>query len=670
MEVATMPEVVCVYDQERNRIVDALRRAVASGATSADAAVQALREGITSLQDSQGAQPLRELNGEEKIVVEGAFRYLLDEYTRSAYTANAPVMQHRGEPPGAAPIMPRLLDLALSLCESNKTEAGLILLLFEDLLEGCSIADCGEAFTYMESKLAIIGRKDIFLRGKLIVLRTCTELLRRLSKCYDLVLSGRVHMFLANLFPLNDKSGANPTGAFNLSNITTFEDEQAAAGSLPESNGGKPLLDYNFYKSFWSLQKSFQIPSTVIQPGGWSQLVSTLNVVLNIFESQPLSAFDTSSHKDSSNHDLNFYDTKYLTSSKLMPLQLRDPNFRRHMLVQCCILFQYLKDPKNLKDQKEPVLNEKQMAEFNSVQARVHTLLEATPPHGADFLKAILHILDRENAWVAWKRAGCPEMERPPERAVRSAAQAASMRKRKLPPGGAGGVRMGNPELDRLWNISADNLAFLKTRAHTRLPDVVEFLQPMAEQLDPDAGIDEEYKLKNDRVYCWKALRLIARAQLPSFPAAAVEEDLEKVVPSIIATAQRANDATSPTAQQQQQQQTITNQDTQDHATPITSDKQPKAAESPSSIPAKRPLPEADTPITAAAAKVPSSNLKAATAQSPAAASSPQPASTQVVSPTAAAKQHAQLKTAAATPPASTPKEGGSEVQKRRRIQR
>ena len=29
--------------------------------------------------------------------------------------------------------------------------------------------------------------------------------------------------------------------------------------------------------------------------------------------------------------------------------------------------------------------------------------------------------------------------------------------------------------------------------------------------MDPAAGIEEEYKLKNDKAYCWKALRLMAK---------------------------------------------------------------------------------------------------------------------------------------------------------------
>lgn len=33
----------------------------------------------------------------------------------------------------------------------------------------------------------------------------------------------------------------------------------------------------------------------------------------------------------------------------------------------------------------------------------------------------------------------------------------------------------------------------------------------MLDQMDPEAGIEEEYKLKNDKTFTWKALRLMAK---------------------------------------------------------------------------------------------------------------------------------------------------------------
>lgn len=45
-------------------------------------------------------------------------------------------------------------------------------------------------------------------RGKgLVMLRMCNEMLRRLSKEKDTVFCGRILMFLANSFPLHERSG-------------------------------------------------------------------------------------------------------------------------------------------------------------------------------------------------------------------------------------------------------------------------------------------------------------------------------------------------------------------------------------------------------------------------------------------------------------------------------
>lgn len=46
--------------------------------------------------------------------------------------------------------------------------------------------------------------------------------------------------------------------------------------------------------------------------------------------------------KKISSEDTHYY-AKYLTNQKLLELQLSDSNFRRYVLVQFLILFQYLK---------------------------------------------------------------------------------------------------------------------------------------------------------------------------------------------------------------------------------------------------------------------------------------------------------------------------------------
>lgn len=72
-------------------------------------------------------------------------------------------------------------------------------------------ADCSDLFHYMEGCMAVFC-SDTFMRDmtpKLTLLRTCNMLARRLSKALDMQLCGRLLIFLARVYALNDKAGVN-----------------------------------------------------------------------------------------------------------------------------------------------------------------------------------------------------------------------------------------------------------------------------------------------------------------------------------------------------------------------------------------------------------------------------------------------------------------------------
>ncbi|KAJ0605152.1 putative THO complex, subunit THOC1 protein [Helianthus annuus] len=80
--------------------------------------------------------------------------------------------------------VPRLLDVVLYLCENEHIEGGMIFQLLEDLTEMSTMRNCEDVFGYIESKQDILGKPELFARGKLVMLRTCNQLLRRLSKVF------------------------------------------------------------------------------------------------------------------------------------------------------------------------------------------------------------------------------------------------------------------------------------------------------------------------------------------------------------------------------------------------------------------------------------------------------------------------------------------------------
>ncbi|KAK3150240.1 hypothetical protein QOZ80_3AG0230680 [Eleusine coracana subsp. coracana] len=489
---------------DRDRIIGVFRDALSSTEPPETFALQTVQEAIKPQKETV-------LVLEENQSLENALRTLLQELVSSAVQSGKKIMQYGNSMDSGESncLITRLLDIVLYLCERGHVEGGMVFQLLEDLTEMSTIKDCKNIFGYIESKQDVLGKQELFGRGKLVMLRTCNQLLRRLSKANDVVFCGRIIMFLAHFFPLSERSALNIKGVFNTSNATKYEKDATDGISV----------DFNFYKTLWSLQEHFSNPSlTAANLAKWQKFSSNLAVVLSTFEAQPLSDDDGKLNNFNEEEDAAF-NIKYLTSSKLMGLELKDPSFRRHILVQCLIFFDYLKAPgKN--DKEGPTGSMKE--EIKSCEEHVKKLLEIIPPKGKEFLKSIEHILEREKNWVWWKRDGCPAYEKHP---YENKSGQAGVRKRKPR------WRLGNKELSQLWRWAEQNPNALTNSESVRMPSIIEYWKPLAEDMDPSAGIEEEYHHKSNRVYCWKGLRFSARQDLELFSRFS-DYGIEGVVPS------------------------------------------------------------------------------------------------------------------------------------------
>ncbi|GMH30510.1 hypothetical protein Nepgr_032353 [Nepenthes gracilis] len=483
--------------------MDIVRRALSHPGPPESFALQTVQEAIKPQRQTK-------LVLDENQLLENILRSLLQELVSCARQSGEPIMQF-GQCIVDGQTMhgqiPRLLDIVLYLCEKEHVEGGMIFQLLEDLTEMSTMRNCKDVFGYIEGKQDILGKQELFARGKLVMLRTCNQLLRRLSKANDVVFCGRIIMFLAHFFPLSERSAVNIKGVFNTSNETKYERD------APEGIS----IDFNFYKTFWSLQEYFcNPPSITLAPSKWHKFTSSLTVVLSTFEAQPLS--EEEGNANNLEEEAAAFNIKYLTSSKLMGLELKDPSFRRHILVQFLILFDYLKAPgKSEKDVPSETMKE----EIGTCEARVKKLLEVTPPKGKEFLNSIEHILEREKNWVWWKRDGCPPFEKQPiEKKV-----AQDVVKKRRPR-----WRLGNKELSQLWKWADQNPNALTDPKRVQTPAITEYWKLLAEDMDDSAGIEAEYHHKNNKVYCWKGLRFSARQDLEGF-SRFTEYGIEGVVP-------------------------------------------------------------------------------------------------------------------------------------------
>ncbi|XP_033838820.1 THO complex subunit 1 [Periophthalmus magnuspinnatus] len=429
-----------------------------------------------------------------------------------------------------------LIDLSIDAVTEGICSATTPFLLLGDVLDCLPLDQCDRIFTFVEENVSTWKSNTFYTAGKNYLLRMCNDLLRRLSKSQNTVFCGRIQLFLARLFPLSEKSGLNLQSQFNLENITVFnKNEQESTlgqkhteekeegmdveeGEMGEDEGPAPCsipIDYTLYRKFWTLQDYFRNPMQCYDKFSWMTFVKYSDDTLAVFKSFKLDDMQASKKKleelraSSGEH---VYFAKFLTSEKLMDLQLSDSNFRRHILLQYLILFQYLKGQVKFKS-SSCVLNDDQSTWIEETTKLVYQLLKEIPPDGDKFATMVEHMLNSEDNWNSWKNEGCPSFVR--ERSIDEKPKRPT-RKRAAPEDflGKGPDRkifMGNDELTRLWNLNPDNMEACKSESREFMPSLDEFFTEAIEQADPVNMVEEEYKVVRNPNYGWRALRLLSR---------------------------------------------------------------------------------------------------------------------------------------------------------------
>ena len=500
-------------------------------------------------------------------------------------------------------------------------EPGAIFALLEHLMEGATLPDCEAAFGWVEAHRPALAVPQLWNRGKLILLRTCNNLLRRLSRAAHTVFCGRVLLLLAALFPLSERSALNITGAYNRGNVTSWDPPDVAAAGLHAGAGGAGAadapaeegevdtgahLDGAFYDAFWALQHTFNHMPSALPPAGWARFCAGAELLLSAFELDPIPGDSVPLHsaplgtvhaddRDGSVLGGTGGTPKYLTSATLLRLELKDPAFRRALLLQLTLLLRFVTGP----PAPTPPLKGPALEQAGKLAARAAACLGAVPPDGPAFLARVDAALERDRNWVAWKATGCKDLfERAPQGEAAPAAaeeQLASpaqqgpgaMRKRRAPPPRDAHyrVRLGNGELDRLWNEHGDLNEAAKS-SDRGLPSHSVFLEPIREQLDPawcaEMDIDEGMKRKHDKAFCWKALRLVCRANLGAFTKAAEREggaDMDNITREVFSMPRAPSVKSPPPAAGGGGEAAVTPMDVDARLAPGEEDEAPRAPE-------------------------------------------------------------------------------------------
>jgi len=402
-------------------------------------------------------------------------------------------------------------------------------LMMADIFDMLTLERCEDIFDLVEDKVTIWKLDPFYESGKNYLLRMCNDLIRRLSKSQNTVFCGRIQLFLSRLFPLSEKSALNLASQFNLDNLTVFakqEDldqtnaltqDQMEVDGQSEQNSSMPI-DYNLYRKFWALQDFFRRPNQCYDKTAWQTFSQNANEVMSCFSSFQLDDHTsnnkkTTQIKDPSPVEVQNFFAKYLTSEKLLNLQLNDSNFRRYVLVQFLIIFHYLKATVKFKTQAH-TLSDEQSEWIKESQEKITQLLCETPPNGEQFCHSVKHILDREEHWNTWKNESCPSFIK--EKGKDPVKSRTKSKKRRigddLMASDGKCLKLGNSELTRLWNLNQDNMDACKADSRVFLPKLDDFFANSIDQADPEAMVEDQYKDIHQQNFQWKAFRLLARS--------------------------------------------------------------------------------------------------------------------------------------------------------------
>jgi THO complex subunit 1 len=266
-----------------------------------------------------------------------------------------------------------LLDIISILSDDEQCDTALLFWLVEELLDSQTIAGCRKIFDYLESRRERITAKH-FGSKNLVILRSCNELLRRLSRAEDTAFCGRVFIFMFQSFPLGDRSSVNLRGEYHTENVTSYDvlpakeavaeemdvdaepnqhpvDTKAknngvvSIGKISEDAGGgkgvtfskpkTPMTADELYPIFWSLQESFNQPKKLFDSAKFAGFKAGLEATMVMFKSvqndigaRPVKVADDSKRgtkrkRSQGDDDLaNAFNPKYLTSRDLFELEV------------------------------------------------------------------------------------------------------------------------------------------------------------------------------------------------------------------------------------------------------------------------------------------------------------------------------------------------------------
>ncbi|KAL0479922.1 hypothetical protein AKO1_000702, partial [Acrasis kona] len=258
-------------------------------------------------------------------------------------------------------------------------------------------------------------------------------------------------------------------------------------------------------------QKHFQnIHTNLANKTIFDDFVCIVQETLNTFDTEDdevTQEQDDESLVTSQQDDSSFI-PKYLTNRKLLHLQFKDHKFRRQIMLQMLIVFHNLDLTSSSSSHK---LTLEQSLTISPLKEKILRILSKSP--NQQHLNVINTSLNRERHWIDWKRNKCNYTFEADPSSLHQIHQSIAKSTRESNQRTKAQMAPDASYLDLFSNISK-NQVHDKLKS-TKVPTFKEYvIDKVVEQSDPDAGFEKEYKLVNNSVFKWKAMRATCKHYL------------------------------------------------------------------------------------------------------------------------------------------------------------
>ena len=232
---------------------------------------------------------------------------------------------------------------------------------------------------------------------KFPLLSLTNALLSRLSRPLHTAAIGTILSFISRALPLTERSGVNVKGEYGGKETAVGEKEDF----VKQTNGQDEALEFETYAKFWSIQKFMSSPGLLASDSsGWSDCFNTVMTCLEThawtdddyksLRKAFLAEKEATSSQAGEAPAVTFPPLKYLTSSSLLPLQLRDPDIHLSLCAQLLLTLDSLSAP------------------LPKLRMRVQKHMMMVPPNGRELAKFVTSLgKDGEKRWREWKEGGC-----------------------------------------------------------------------------------------------------------------------------------------------------------------------------------------------------------------------------------------------------------------------